>query len=71
MVRYVCSRTPSRSSSRKGYDGLRAGKRGLIEAAKLYGVDPAKYQLEAVRAADGGERLVPLANAVGHVSVRP
>jgi len=31
----------------------------LVETAKLHGVDPAKYLLEAVRAANCGETLFP------------
>ncbi len=31
----------------------------LLETAKLHGVDPAKYLLTTVRAADRGEALMP------------
>jgi transposase len=46
------------SKSRRGTE-VAAILYTLVETAKLHGVDPAKYLLEAVRAADRGETLFP------------
>ncbi len=46
------------SKSRRGTE-VAAILYTLVETAKLHGVDPAKYLLEAVRAADSGETLFP------------
>jgi transposase len=46
------------SKSRRGTE-VAAVLYTLVETAKLHGVDPAKYLLEAVRAADRGEALFP------------
>jgi transposase len=46
------------SKSRRGTE-VAAVLYTLVETAKLHGVDPAKYLLEAIRAADRGETLFP------------
>src|SRR5262249_50258644 len=51
-------KNPSGSKSRRGTE-VAAILYTLVETAKLHDVDPAKYLLEAVRAADRGETLFP------------
>jgi transposase len=46
------------SKSRRGTE-VAATLYTILETAKLHGIDPAKYVLEAVRAADRGEALMP------------
>jgi transposase len=46
------------SKSRRGTE-VAAILYSLVETAKLHDIDPAKYLLEAVRAADRGELLFP------------
>ena len=46
------------SKSRRGTE-VAAILYSLVETAKLHDIDPAKYLLEAVRAADRGEVLLP------------
>jgi transposase len=61
------SSTRGQSSAEKNHYGSKS-RRGtevaailyiLVETAKLHGVDPTRYLLEAVRAADSGETLFP------------
>ena len=46
------------SKSRRG-TAVAATLYSILETAKLHGIDPAKYLLEALRAADRGEALMP------------